>query len=133
MDWSALFVSLRLAIGTCLILLPVGLWLGRRLARMQRRRALLEALVACAGVTLNSVATALGVTLKNAVVRARGKWNARGTLGVDKTAAVGLTEIELSFDIGNDTDEQTKAKLVELTERYCVIYQTLRSSPRLGK
>ena len=94
---------------------------------------LLEALVACAGVTLNSVATALGVTLKNAVVRARGKWDARGTLGVDKTAAVGLTEIELSFDLGNDTDEQTKAKLVELTERYCVIYQTLRNPPRLGR
>lgn len=92
---------------------------------------LLEALVACAGVTLNSVATHMGVSLRGAVVRAEGRWDARGTLGVSREAPVGLTHIELSFELDTDADEGTKAKLIELTERYCVIYQTLRNPPEV--
>lgn len=90
---------------------------------------LLEALVACAGVTLSSVATHLGVELRDAVVRARGRWDARGTLGVSPEAPVGITDVELEFDLDTDADEETLAKLLELTERYCVIYQTLKSPP----
>lgn len=93
---------------------------------------LLEALVACAGVTLNSVATAIGVELKEVAVRAEGKWDARGTLGLSKETPVGLTEIELSFDLHGEVDEQTRAKLIELTERYCVIYQTLKNPPKVA-
>ncbi|MSR21984.1 MAG: OsmC family peroxiredoxin [Gemmatimonadetes bacterium] len=93
---------------------------------------LLDALVACAGVTLNSVATAMGVTLTRAVVRAEGKWDARGTLGVSRETPVGITDIELSFDLETDADGPARAKLIELTERYCVIYQTLRNAPRMG-
>jgi uncharacterized OsmC-like protein len=93
---------------------------------------LLEALVACAGVTLKSVATILGVELDRAVIRASGSWDARGTLGVSKDAPVGLTDIRLSFDLDTDASAETRARLIELTERYCVIYQTLRSSPELG-
>ncbi len=92
---------------------------------------LLEALVACAGVTLNSVATAMGVRLERAVVRAEGVWDARGTLGVSRETPVGLTRIRLSFDLETDADERTRAKLIELTERYCVIYQTLKNPPEL--
>jgi uncharacterized OsmC-like protein len=92
---------------------------------------LLQALVACAGVTLRSVATAMGVALRGAVVRAEGSWDARGTLGVDREAPVGLTDIALSFTLETDEDPGTIEKLVDLTERYCVIYQTLRSRPRL--
>ncbi len=90
---------------------------------------LLEALVACAGVTLNSVATAMGVTLRGAVVRAEGTWDARGTLGMSKETPVGLTDIALSFELDTDADEATRRRLLELTERYCVIYQTLRNQP----
>ena len=92
---------------------------------------LLEALVACAGVTLSSVATHMGVSLNDALVRAEGRWDARGTLGVSREAPVGLTDIELSFELDTDTDEKTRAKLIELTERYCVIYQTLRNPPEV--
>lgn len=96
---------------------------------------LLEALVACAGVTLNSVATAMGVTLRDAVVRAEGTWDARGTLGMSKETPVGLTDIALSFELDTDADEATRRRLLELTERYCVIYQTLRTPPevRIGE
>ena len=93
---------------------------------------LLEALVACAGVTLRSVATAMGITLRGASIRAEGVWDARGTLGTDKTVPVGLTEISLSFDLETDAEDRTVAKLIELTERYCVIYQTLRSQPQMS-
>lgn len=92
---------------------------------------LLEALVACAGVTLNSVATILGVEIENSEIRATGTWDARGTLGVDKEAPVGLTDIELSFDLDTDADAETQEKLIALTERYCVIFQTLQTPPRL--
>jgi len=93
---------------------------------------LLEALVACAGVTLNSVATAMGVRLAGATVRAEGIWDARGTLGVSRETPVGLTHISLSFDLDTDADERTRGKLIELTERYCVIYQTLKNPPKLS-
>lgn len=92
---------------------------------------LLEALVACAGVTMNAVATALGYPLRNAVVRAEGDLDFRGTLGVDKEAPVGFRDIRLHFDIDGDLSEEQRATLLKLTERYCVIYQTLRNPPRL--
>jgi uncharacterized OsmC-like protein len=92
---------------------------------------LLEALVACAGVTLSSVATAMGVDLQSATVRAVGRWDARGTLAVSRETPVGLTDIDLTFDLDTTADDRTKAKLIELTERYCVIYQTLRNPPSI--
>jgi uncharacterized OsmC-like protein len=90
---------------------------------------LLEALVACAGVTLKAVATALQVELKEAVVRAEGDLDFRGTLGVAKDAPVGFREIRLRFDLDTDASAEQKQKLVELTERYCVVLQTLRKTP----
>ncbi len=93
---------------------------------------LLEALVACAGVTLKAVATALDIPLKSGVVKAEGDLDFRGTLGVDREAPVGFREIRLSFDLDtNATDEQI-ASLIKLTERYCVIFQTLNKPPKLG-
>lgn len=90
---------------------------------------LLQALVACAGVTLNAVATALGLKIDDAVVKAEGDLDFRGTLGVAKEAPVGFRAIRLTFDItGNLTDEQ-RASLIKLTERYCVVYQTLCKPP----
>ncbi len=86
---------------------------------------LLEALVACAGVTLKSVATAMGVALRDARVEAEGEWDARGTLALDKTVPVGLRWIALRFRFDTDADDATLTRLVSLTERYCVIYQTL--------
>ena len=87
----------------------------------------LEALVACAGVTLSAVATALGITLRDATVRAEGDLDFRGTLGVDKTgeAPVGFRAIRLSFDLDSSASQEQLEKLLSLTERYCVIYQTL--------
>ncbi len=90
---------------------------------------LLEALVACAGVTLNSVATALGIALRDAAVRAEGDLDFRGTLGVARDAPVGFREIRLRFELDTDAGEAQRAKLLELTERYCVVYQTLRAAP----
>lgn len=93
---------------------------------------LLEALVACAGVTLNAVATALALPLRGATVRAEGDLDFRGTLGVDKMAPVGFRDIRLSFDIDGDLSEEQKAQLQKLTERYCVVYQTLRNPPQFA-
>ncbi len=90
---------------------------------------LLQALVACAGVTLNAVATALGHDIGEATVRAEGDLDFRGTLGVAKDAPVGFRDIRLTFDIKGRLDEEQKASLIKLTERYCVVYQTLRSPP----
>lgn len=90
---------------------------------------LLEALVACAGVTLNSVATALGIALRDATIHAEGDLDFRGTLGVAKDAPVGFREIRLRFDLDTDSPREQIAKLLELTERYCVVYQTLRRPP----
>lgn len=90
---------------------------------------LLEALVACAGVTLNAVATALELPLRDATVRAEGDLDFRGTLGVDREAPVGFRTIRLAFDIDGDLSEDQLATLMKLTERYCVVYQTLKSGP----
>ncbi|HXM82545.1 MAG TPA: OsmC family protein [Burkholderiales bacterium] len=90
---------------------------------------LLEALVACAGVTLKAVATALGVGLRDARVHAEGDLDFRGTLGVAKDAPVGFREIRLRFALDSDAPEEQLKKLVELTERYCVVLQTLRKAP----
>jgi uncharacterized OsmC-like protein len=92
---------------------------------------LLEALVACAGVTLRAVATAMGVKLKGGRVVADGHWDARGTLGVEKTAPVGLTDISLKFELDADAPRETLQKLIDTTERYCVIFQTLRTPPQV--
>lgn len=93
---------------------------------------LLEALVACAGVTLNAVATALALPLRGATVRAEGDLDFRGTLGVDKAAPVGFRDIRLSFDLDGDLNDEQKAQLQKLTERYCVVYQTLRNPPQFN-
>jgi uncharacterized OsmC-like protein len=86
---------------------------------------LLEALVGCAGVTLSAVATALGIPLRGATIRAEGDLDFRGTLGVSKEIPVGFKEIRLNFDIDTDTNEEQVATLLRLTERYCVVYQTV--------
>jgi uncharacterized OsmC-like protein len=93
---------------------------------------LMESLVACAGVTLKAVATAMRISLKRAKVIAEGIWDARGTLGVDRAARVGLKEVSLTFEIDSPADPQTIQKLVKLTERFCVIYQTLTNPPTLA-
>ena len=93
---------------------------------------LLEAVVACAGVTLRAVSTAMGVTIRGGRVIAEGVWDARGTLGVDKTVPVGLTEVTLRFDVDCDADPAKLERMIQTTERYCVILQTLRSPPKLS-
>jgi uncharacterized OsmC-like protein len=93
---------------------------------------LLEALVACAGVTLNAVATALGLPVRDARIRAEGDLDFRGTLGVAKDAPVGFRDIRLQFDIDADLTEEQRATLMKLTERYCVVYQTLRAPPPIA-
>ena len=92
---------------------------------------LLEALVACAGVTLNAVATAIGVTLRDATIHAEGDLDFRGTLGVSREAPVGFQAIRLTFDLDTDATADQLASLLKLTERYCVVYQTLRQSPEV--
>ena len=92
---------------------------------------LLEALVACAGVTLNAVATAIGVVIRSGAVRAEGDLDFRGTLGVAKDAPVGFQRIRLYFDLDTDASEDQLSTLIRLTERYCVVYQTLRQSPEM--
>jgi len=87
---------------------------------------LLEALVSCAGVTLSAVATALNILLRNATIRAEGDLDFRGTLGISKDVPVGFKEIRLNFDLDTDANEEQLATLIRLTERYCVVYQTLR-------
>jgi uncharacterized OsmC-like protein len=93
---------------------------------------LLEALVACAGVTLNAVATALGIELRDAVLQAEGDLDFRGTLGVAKDAPVGLQDIRLQFNLDTDATEEQLETLLRLTERYCVVYQTLAHPPQLA-
>ena len=90
---------------------------------------LLEALVACAGVTLYAVASALEIDVRSGTVRAEGDLDFRGTLGVSKETPVGFQRIRLHFDLDTDAPEDKIATLIRLTERYCVVYQTLRSSP----
>jgi len=90
---------------------------------------LLEALVACAGVTLKAVATALDIPIKTAKVSAEGDLDFRGTLGVDRAAPVGFAQIRLRFDVETDAAQDKLDQLLKLTERYCVVYQTLKSGP----
>ena len=90
---------------------------------------LLQALVACAGVTLNAVATALGIAVRGGEVRAEGDLDFRGTLGVAKDAPVGFRDIRLKFVLDTDAERAQLEKLLQLTERYCVVYQTLRAAP----
>jgi uncharacterized OsmC-like protein len=93
---------------------------------------LLEALVGCAGVTLSAVATALGIPLRNATIRAEGDLDFRGTLGVSKDVPVGFKQIRLNFDLDTDATEEQIATLLRLTERYCVVYQTLSHAPEMS-
>jgi uncharacterized OsmC-like protein len=90
---------------------------------------LLEALVACAGVTLKAVATAIDIPLKSGTVSAEGDLDFRGTLGVAKDAPVGFKQIRLSFEVDTDAPQEKLDQLLKLTERYCVVYQTLKSGP----
>jgi uncharacterized OsmC-like protein len=93
---------------------------------------LLEALVACAGVTLKAVATALAIDVRKGTVRAEGDLDFRGTLGVDKEAPVGFRDIRLSFDLDTSATPEQLATLHKLTERYCVVYQTIKNPPAMS-
>lgn len=92
---------------------------------------LLEALVACAGVTLKSVATAMDITINSGKVKAEGELDFKGTLGVDREVPVGFKKITMKVELDSDADEDKLKKLVELTERYCVVFQTLQNSPEM--
>ncbi len=93
---------------------------------------LLEALVACAGVTLNAVATALDLDVQDARITAEGDLDFKGTLGIEKQAPVGFRDIRLCFDIDGELTDEQLATLMKLTERYCVVYQTLKSAPPIA-
>jgi len=93
---------------------------------------LLEALVACAGVTLRAVATSIGVQVRDARITAEGDLDFRGTLGVSKDAPVGFANLRLRFELDTDASEEQLATLLRLTERYCVVLQTLRAAPQIA-
>ena len=93
---------------------------------------LLEALVACAGVTLRAVATALGIELRDATISAEGDLDFRGTLAVDRAAPVGFQKIRVKFDLDTNASPEQLASLIKLTERYCVVYQTLTRPPEIS-
>jgi uncharacterized OsmC-like protein len=93
---------------------------------------LLGALAACAGVTLSAVATSLGIDVRGGAITAEGDLDFRGTLAVDKAAPVGFREIRLGFELDTDADPEQVSTLERLTERYCVVLQTIRTSPRLS-
>ena len=93
---------------------------------------LLEALVACAGVTLRAVSTSLGISVRGGVVKAEGDLDFRGTLAVAKDAPVGFKAIRLSFELDTDADAEQMATLLKLTERYCVVFQTIANKPELS-
>lgn len=92
---------------------------------------LLQALVGCAGVTLGAVATAMEIPISSGSITAEGDVDFRGTLGVSREVPIGFQEIRLKFDLQSEAPSEKLAKLIELTERYCVVYQTLKNSPRL--
>jgi len=92
---------------------------------------LLQALLACAGVTMRSVAIALGVDIRGARLHAEGEFDARGTLGISRDVPVGVRPIQLIAEVDTDADDQTLARLAELTERYCVVAQSLAEPPSL--
>jgi uncharacterized OsmC-like protein len=93
---------------------------------------LLEALVACAGVTLRAVATSLGIEVESGTVRAEGDLDFRGTLAVDREAPIGFTAIRLSFHLDTDAEPEQLETLLKLTERYCVVFQTIAVTPQLS-
>jgi uncharacterized OsmC-like protein len=93
---------------------------------------LLESLVACAGVTFNVVATAMGIGLRSAKVVVEGEGDFRGTLGLAKDVPVGISDIRMRFEVDSDASDEQLATLLKLTERYCVIFQTLRTPPKLS-
>ncbi|MGH8287910.1 MAG: OsmC family protein [Steroidobacteraceae bacterium] len=93
---------------------------------------LLESLAACAAVTLLAVATSMGAGLSGGKIIAEGAWDARGTLGIDKSVPVGLRSVELTFELQGSLDEPTRRRLIETTERYCVILATLRDPPKVA-
>jgi uncharacterized OsmC-like protein len=93
---------------------------------------LLEALVACAGVTLRAVATSLGIAVESGTVRAEGELDFRGTLAVDREAPVGFRSIRLEFELETDASEDELATLLKLTERYCVVFQTISAPPEMS-
>ena len=93
---------------------------------------LLQALVACAGVTLSAVATSLGIEVRDGSVNAEGDLDFRGTLAVDRDAPVGFGAIRLTFDLDTDADDEQLATLLKLTERYCVVLQTLQTTPEIA-
>ena len=93
---------------------------------------LLEALVACAGVTMRAVSTAYGIDIKSGSVEAEGDLDFRGTLGVDKEAPVGFAEIRLRFEVKTDAPQDKLDLLLKLTERYCVVYQTIKHGPKVS-
>jgi uncharacterized OsmC-like protein len=93
---------------------------------------LLEALVACGGVTLSAVSTSLGIAIESGTVRAEGDLDFRGTLAVDSEAPVGFSDIRLTFELETDADPEQLHTLLKLTERYCVVFQTLTSAPKLS-
>jgi uncharacterized OsmC-like protein len=93
---------------------------------------LLQALVACAGVTLNAVATALAIDIRDGRILAEGDLDFRGTLGVARDVPVGFQRIRLRFELETDASEDQMATLIRLTERYCVVYQTLQESPEMS-
>ena len=93
---------------------------------------LLESLVSCAGVTLAAVATAMNIPINGGKVKAEGDLDFRGTLGVSKEVPVGLTNINLTFELDTTADEEQIATLIKLTERYCVVFQTLRQPPNIN-
>jgi uncharacterized OsmC-like protein len=92
---------------------------------------LLQALVACAGVTLGAVATSMGIVIRGGRIAAAGQIDFRGTLGVSRDAPIGFKNVTLSFELDSDASPESLAKLLELTERYCVVYQTLKHPPEL--
>lgn len=92
---------------------------------------LLQALAACAGVTLNAVATAMGIAIRGGTVTATGVMDFRGTLGMDKATPVGFKTIDLEFQVESDASEEQLANLIRLAERYCVVYQTLQNPPQM--
>jgi uncharacterized OsmC-like protein len=92
---------------------------------------LLEALVACAGTTLRAVATAMSIPLRGGRIVAEGVWDVRGTLGIDRATPVGLTEIALRFELDADAEPDKVSRLIDTTEKYCVILQTLKAPPRV--
>ncbi|MGN6721841.1 MAG: OsmC family protein, partial [Marmoricola sp.] len=92
---------------------------------------LLEAVLACAGVTLRSVATSMGIEMESMTGEARASFDARGTLGLDRDVPVGISELEVTFTVDTDASEEALLKLVDLTERYCVVGQSLAHPPRI--